>query len=207
MSDIKSDNKRDNKGDSKNTGQTSGLDVLMPGHEYDGIQEFNNPAPFWWQLFFYLSIAFGVGYFAYYQLMGGPTLKEELTVKLEKIEALQVKSHPKGADESVLMAVMADPAKMAVGQKVFGEKCAACHAPDGGGLVGPNLTDNYWIHGQGKLLTIYEVVEDGVLDKGMPAWRNILAEDEILDVVGYVKSLKGKPVATAKPPQGDLVSE
>lgn len=189
-----------------NKTNNKGMDVLVPGHDYDGIQEFNNPAPFWWQLFFYISIAFGVGYFAYYQIMGGPTLKDELNERLAKIKAAQPQG-PAGPDAALLSAALADPAKLAVGQKVFAEKCAPCHAPDGGGLVGPNLTDNYWIHGKGTLVDIYTVVQNGVPDKGMLAWGPLLSPEELVGVVAYVKSLKGKPVANAKAPQGDLVSE
>lgn len=184
------------------------MDVLVAGHDYDGIQEFNNPAPFWWQLFFYISIVWGIAYIIYYIFMGGPTLQEELTARMQEIQTVQqVQPGAGGPDESMLAAAMGDEGKMSVGAKVYVEKCAACHAADGGGMIGPNLTDNYWIHGQGKPSAIYEVVKNGVADKGMPPWGALLSEDEMAGVVAYVKSLKGKPVATAKPPQGDLVNE
>lgn len=193
--------------DNNKTGSGNGIDQLVAGHDYDGIQEFNNPAPFWWQFFFYVSIVFGIGYFIYYQMLGGPTLKQELNEKMAKYEAMHPKESGPSVSEDSLKALLADSGRLANGQKVFVEKCSPCHAPDGGGLVGPNLVDNYWIHGKGTLKDIYTVVSEGVLDKGMPAWKQMITEAEVQDVVAFVKTLKGKPVANAKAPQGELVNE
>lgn len=203
MSDI---NKPDANKNAPNN-SSSKMDQLVAGHDYDGIQEFGNPAPFWWQLFFYISIVFGIGYFTYYQFLGGPTLDQELAVKLEAYKAAQAHLAGDTPDQAKLEAIAADPAKLALGQKVFAEKCLACHAADGGGLVGPNLTDNYWIHNGGSLLAIYKVVKEGIGDKGMPAWGALLSEDEVQGVTVFVKALKGKQVVTAKEPQGVLVTE
>ena len=182
------------------------VDQLIEGHNYDGVQEFNNAAPFWWQFAFYLSIVFSIGYMVYYLFMGGPSSNQELAESLERIQNMQP-TQPAGTEvtEDVLLAAVTDPAQLAVGAQVYVSKCVACHAPDGGGLIGPNLVDDYWIHDQGSLTGIYAVIKDGVGDKGMPPWEAMLSPNELIAITGYVKSLRGKPVATAKPPQGDLV--
>jgi cytochrome c oxidase cbb3-type subunit III len=183
-----------------------GVDELLEGHNYDGVQEFNNAAPFWWQLAFYISIVFAIGYMAYYLFLGGPSSKQELTENLDRIKKMQPQQLAGAAvAEEVLAEAATDPSHLAVGAKVFAEKCLACHAADGGGLIGPNLVDNYWIHDKGSLAGIYRVIHDGVGDKGMPAWGELLSQSEMVSITGYVKSLKGKAVANAKPPQGDKV--
>ena len=191
--------------ENKNPPQNGEIDQLVPGHDYDGIQEFNNPAPFWWQLFFYISIVFAVGYVVYYQFLGGPTLDQELATRLQDIEILQKQNASKGPTEDVFLAAVGDQQKLELGKKVYIEKCAACHLADGGGLVGPNLADKYWIHGRGETMAIYNVINVGIGDKGMPAWGPLMSNDEMIGVVAYVMNLKGQPVAVAKEPQGELV--
>jgi len=175
-------------------------------HNYDGIQELNNPAPFWWQSLFYVCIAFGFAYMVYYIVLGGPSSTKEFEDQLALVtDAQQAKAKKDTPDEAKLVSFMKDPARVAHGQTVFASKCVSCHAPDGGGGIGPNLADNYWIHGKGQPLVVFEVVSKGVLDKRMPPWGGILTSDEMNDVVAYVKTLKGKPTAHPKAPQGDLV--
>jgi cytochrome c oxidase cbb3-type subunit 3 len=199
MSENKNDQSQKNKND---------IDVLVEGHDYDGVQEFNNPAPFWWQLFFYISIVWAIGYMVYYLGMNGPTLTQELNQSLDKIKAAQpAVPQGGGVSEEVLALAVTDPAQHAVGARVYVEKCLACHLADGGGSIGPNLVDNHWIHGRGTLMAIYEVVKTGVADKGMPGWGPLITEAELVAVSGYVKSLKGQPVAVAKAPQGELVED
>jgi cytochrome c oxidase cbb3-type subunit 3 len=103
------------------------------------------------------------------------------------------------------MALVKDPEALKQGKESFSTKCAACHAADGGGLVGPNLTDHFWINGKGELNDIYKVVRNGVLDKGMPAWGALMSDSELNSVVAYVKTLEGTKPITAKSPQGEEV--
>ena len=91
--------------------------------------------------------------------------------------------------------------------KVFQVNCASCHARDGGGLIGPNLTDRYWIHGKGAYADLFKVVSAGVPDKGMPAWGSILKSDELLAAVIHVKALQGTRPEVSKAPQGSEVKE
>ena len=186
----------------KSNGQ---MDVLVEGHDYDGIKEFNNPAPFWWQLFFYISIVWGIGYMIYYMFLGGPSLDQELEDRLEKIRSTKASMASSGPSEAELMAALTNDQQLALGKKVYAEKCAACHAQDGGGLIGPNLNDDYWIHHRGTLTGIYEIIRAGVSDKGMPSWEALLSQEELVAVSAYVKSLKGHAAAAPKAPQGELV--
>lgn len=182
-------------------------DVPLADHEYDGIQELNNPAPFWWQLFFYLSIGFAILYYAYYELGAAPSSDRRLQEDLAEVIQIQNANKPSGPDEAALNALMADPEGMKLGKEVYDGKCMACHAVDGGGLVGPNLTDRFWIHGKGDLAGIYKVVYDGVADKGMPAWGSILKTEETNAVVAYVKKFQGMKAASPKAPQGNEIKE
>jgi len=192
---------------SDNKNSKENLDQEIEGHEYDGIRELNNPPPHWWQLFFYISIAFAAGYWFYYEVLSGPSSDQELHKRLAEIQLLQKKNEPAGADEATLKAAFASDDKKKLGAAVFTTRCVACHGPGGGGLIGPNLTDNYWIHGKGTLTDIYTVVKAGVLDKGMPNWGAVLTEDEMVNVVAYVKSLKGTNPPNPKAPQGELVND
>lgn len=175
----------------------------VASHDYDGIKELDNPAPFWWQLFFYLSIAFGILYYAYYELLGGPSLDEELQASMSRIEEIRRVEKSQGPDESEFLAALASPERKKKGQEVYALRCASCHAEDGGGAIGPNLADTYWLHGAGKATEIAKVVGEGVLDKGMPPWGAVLSRDDLVQVVAFVKSLEGQAVANAKPPQGN----
>ncbi len=151
----------------------------IPDHEYDGIQEFDYPAPFWWQLFFYLSIAFGFGYYVYYEIGGGMSSDQRIQNLMAEVKSAQIQNQSHGPDLKGLLALVKDPDGLKVGKEAFATKCASCHAVDGGGLIGPNLTDKFWIHGKGELVDIYKVVHDGVLDKGMPAWAALMSETEL----------------------------
>lgn len=175
----------------------------IEGHEYDGIRELNNPAPFWWQLFFYLSIAFGVGYYTYYELLGGSSSTDELRVQLEQVERLRLSAAPAGIEESQFATARSDANQMKLGATAFAAKCASCHAEDGGGGIGPNLADRYWIHGKGRLMDIYQVIKVGVAEKGMPPWDAVLTRDEMIQIVAYVDSLKGTQPKAPKAPQGE----
>ena len=175
-------------------------------HEYDGITELNNPAPFWWQISFYLSILFALVYYAYYELGTAPSSDQLLAESMAKVRLLQNASKPTGPDVKQLLVLSKDPDALSAGKSVFVSKCAACHVADGGGLVGPNLSDTSWIHGKGKLSDIYGVVRDGVPDKGMPAWGALLTDPELNQVVAYVKKFQGTQPANAKAAQGIIVS-
>lgn len=178
-------------------------------HNYDGIQEFDNPLPNWWLATFYGAIIFSVLYVGYYHFGPGPSLNEELASDLAQIKAQEAagKKATPPSGETELAAAYADSGKRAAGKKIFGEKCMVCHGASGEGQIGPNLTDAYWIHGSGALSSLAKVISEGVPEKGMPPWQAMLKPDEIVAVVAHVKSLQGTKPAKGKEPQGELIKE
>jgi cytochrome c oxidase cbb3-type subunit 3 len=98
-----------------------------------------------------------------------------------------------------------DPAQIEAGREIFAGQCAVCHSADGGGLIGPNLTDPYWIHG-GSNMAIFEIIRVGVPEKGMAPWESIYTETERVSLVAFIRSLQNTTPATPKEPQGDLVT-
>jgi cytochrome c oxidase cbb3-type subunit 3 len=181
---------------------------ILEGHSYDGIDELDNALPRWWINSFYLTILFAAAYFSYYTLGDGPTLLREHdhTMKAYEISQLIQKGSVSIASEDELKAFLKEAPRIDAGREIFKNRCLACHGAQGQGGIGPNLTDDYWIHG-GKMTDILTVVTNGVLDKGMPPWGAILKQDELYSVVTFVKSLRGSNPAGAKAPQGTLVNE
>jgi cytochrome c oxidase cbb3-type subunit 3 len=118
------------------------------------------------------------------------------------------KAHPintSTATPEALLALTTRADQVAQGKAVFLKNCAPCHRPDGGGLIGPNLTDDYWLHG-GRIEQIHTTIFNGVLEKGMPPWGKILQPAELDAVTAYVWTLHGSTPAGPKPPQGELVT-
>ena len=165
-------------------------------HEYDGIREYDNPMPRWWVNIFWATFVFSIGYFIHYELAEkGASVEvayaEDLRAAREVAakQALGERVTEAGLAKLVANASLVEDAKV-----LFGERCAPCHAERGEGRIGPNLTDNAWLHGSGKLMDIYAVVSDGVPAKGMPAWNRQLTPIELTKVVAYVGSLRGSNV-------------
>lgn len=171
-------------------------------HDYDGIRELDNPLPGWWLATFYGAIVFAFFYFAYYQLGGGATLDQELQADLAGIQK-KFQAHIETQGPSHFEELLKNPASLASGKAVFDGKCAVCHGPKGEGIIGPNLTDNYWISGDGSAQAIHKVVQKGVLEKGMPAWEAQLKPAEVELVATYVFSLAGSNPPNPKAPQGE----
>lgn len=185
----------------------SDKDQLIKDHDYDGIQELNNPLPRWWLMTFYITIVFAVVYYSYYTFFGGPTSDEVLAQKMSVIESeqkLAEDSAPVKSNEYFL-ALLEDPEILEVGKNEYTLKCLACHGDKGQGLIGPNFTDDYWIHGDGSVAAILEVANNGVLDKGMPPWKGVIDEEALEAVSVYIYSLYGTNPPGAKPPQGEKV--
>ncbi len=173
-------------------------------HEVDGIKEMDNKLPNWWLNTLFGSIVFAVGYWFYYEQAAiGKLPRAEYEVELDKKraeEGAKIRAAGKVTDESLLVLV-SDKATVSQGKDVFEQTCVACHRQDGGGNVGPNLTDAYWLHGSANA-SIFQTVQNGVVDKGMPAWGPTLGIDKTLAVAAYVITLKGKNAPGGKAPQG-----
>jgi cytochrome c oxidase cbb3-type subunit III len=180
--------------------------ALLLDHDYDGIRELDHVLPRWWLMLFYGTIVFAAIYVGYYMVGSGPSLREELEVAMREINAKKPKQVPVESDEKDLQAAAAaaSPDFMKLGKVVFSGKCMPCHGQNGEGGIGPNLTDDYWLHGNGTPKDIAHVVQGGVPEKGMPAWGEMLKPDEVKAVVVYIKSLHGTNPPGAKPPQGKL---
>ncbi len=184
-------------------------DKLIEGHNYDGIQELNNPLPGWWLMTFYLTIIFSVIYFGYYQIFGGPTSEEELASALSSIQGeREIAAEERGEKtEQDFVAMAEDSAAIESGMTEYVAKCAVCHGDKGQGLIGPNLTDEYWISADGSVTSIITTINTGVVDKGMPPWKGQIAPELIENIAVYVYTLQGTEPEGAKPPQGEKITK
>jgi cytochrome c oxidase cbb3-type subunit III len=181
---------------------------IIEGHEYDGIQELDNPLPMWWLITFLGAIIFAFIYSIHVHTDNHYTIHDEYTDNLNKLEAQKQKEPgPEAIDANALLAVSKNPSEIEKGKAHFKTLCVSCHGAEGQGGIGPNLTDEYWIHGRGELTDLATVVQGGVLDKGMPAWGPVLKTEGVFQVVSYVHTLKDTHPAGAKAPQGNKVEE
>ncbi|WP_250419066.1 MULTISPECIES: c-type cytochrome [Pontibacter] len=171
-------------------------------HDFDGIQEYDNDLPPWWKMMFYVSIVFAVGYMLHYHVFKiGSLQTEEYEMEMEQA-ALLAAATPDDPNAVTDYKPLTDATALESGKKLFSTNCAACHGPEGQGTVGPNLTDEYWLHG-GDVNEIFKTVKYGVPAKGMVPWQGKLTKDQILEVSSYILSLKGSNPANAKEPQGE----
>ncbi len=186
-------------------------DVLMD-HEYDGIHELDNNLPPWWVYGFYASIVFGVIYIFNYHITGNGDLQiaeyNNEMLEAEAAKAAFVTTQENVVDESNVELLTA-ASDIAAGGKTFKLYCAPCHGENGGsqpGGVGPNLTDDYWIHG-GSVTDIFKIIKYGVSEKGMVSWQAQLNPTQIQQVSSFIKSLAGTNPENPKEPQGDFWEE
>ncbi|AGH95441.1 cbb3-type cytochrome c oxidase N-terminal domain-containing protein [Pseudobdellovibrio exovorus] len=174
-------------------------------HVYDGIEEHNNPMPDWWIWLFVGTVIFGVLYWLHYEIGGGETSKQ----RYERLLKAHYESSEKNAQSAIaseteesLMEYMQGESVLANGGQIYTEKCAMCHGPLLEGQIGPNLTDSFWLHGQGTRLDLLQVIRKGVPEKGMPPWEGLLKPAEMKDVAAYVYSKIGSNPPNPKVPEG-----
>lgn len=175
-------------------------------HSYDGITELDNNLPPWWKAGFYLGIVFAVIYllrFHVFQMepLSAEEYEIEMATAAEEVEAYLATVEDL-VDETNVVAVT-DASRLSNGEDIFVTNCAACHAADLGGMVGPNLVDAYWIHG-GSITDVFSTIKYGVPTKGMISWKDALSASEMQDVASYVLSMQGTTPAAPKDPEGDL---
>ena len=174
-------------------------------HEYDGIMELDNDLPPWWLYMFYgtiiASVIYVVAYFGLGKFNQIDELNTEYAVAEEQIAKFKAANGP-GIDEtSVVLAT--DAAQLEDGKAIYTKNCVACHAANGGGGVGPNFTDNAWIHGS-SINDVFKIIKYGVPEKGMIPWESQLNPEQIQNVASYILTeFKGKNVEGGKEPQGD----
>ena len=174
---------------------------------YDGIQEYDNPMPRWWVGIFWATIVFAVVYVL--NLIPGvgtgpgrvANYDREMREAGARLAALEA-SHP-GVElsEAMVFGFTRDPAALAAGRQTFATTCAPCHQPDGGGNIGPNLTDDFWIHGN-RPMDLVRTITIGVPDKGMPTWGGALKSEQVGQVAAYILTMHGTHPASPKAPQG-----
>lgn len=175
--------------------------ALIPGHEADGIRELDNLLPRWWVWLFYLTIVYSVIYMGYYHVFSAGDLQAEDYLK-EARRGEELKSAALAKFEASLTSLKPEsgPALLADGQQVFIQMCAPCHRVDGGGLVGPNLTDDFWIHGASYEENL-KIIVNGVPEKGMLRWKGVLKPAQIQAVASYIFTLRGTTPPNPKPPE------
>lgn len=178
---------------------------MMLEHEYDGIQELDNPTPAWFMYLFYATIIFAVGYWLNYHVLGTGKLQyEEYKIEVAQADAAKQLFLSKSANkvDETTVKLTSDADVLSAGKAIFKQNCLACHGENGQGMVGPNLTDDYWLHGN-KIADLFKTIKYGVASKGMPTWEKQLSPKQISDVANYIKSIRGTNPANPKEPQGD----
>jgi cytochrome c oxidase cbb3-type subunit 3 len=174
---------------------------LLLDHEADGIRELDNKLPRWWVWLFYFTIIFAAVYMVYYHVLGaGDLMLAEYNKEMKAGEAIKGAAMAKFEADIGTLQPSKDPEVLARGKKTFLTLCAPCHRADGGGLVGPNLTDEYWIHGS-KFSDNVTTIWNGVPAKGMITWKNTLKPKEVYEVASYIYTLRGTHPPNPKPPE------
>jgi cytochrome c oxidase cbb3-type subunit III len=172
------------------------FDAPLLDHEADGIRELDNNLPSWWVWLFNLCILFAVLYMLYYHVLGWGDLQATAYEK-EMAIGNEIKNRAMGEFEATLgsQEPSSDEVVLARGQSIYVMNCAPCHRDDGGGLVGPNLTDDYWIHGP-EFSDSLRIIWNGVPEKGMVSWKGLLKPDEIRAVASYIYTFRGATLVT-----------
>ena len=185
-------------------------DQIISGHTYDGIEEYDNPMPPWWVWIFVISIIWTPFYIlGVHQFDWINTYEDDLAASQSEIQELraaaQAANPVQDIDDAYLASFFGNADAEAAGAASFGAYCAACHGSAGEGLIGPNLTDDYWIHGDSPS-AMFTIITKGVLEKGMTPWESVLTVEERAHLVAYVETLRGTAPPNAKEPQGELIA-
>ena len=177
---------------------------LMMEHDFDGITELDNPTPAWFMGLFYVTIAFAVIYLLNYHVFKwSPLQDEEYAIEVKAAEANKNAFLAKSGNliDENNVKLSTDAGVLSAGKAVFMQNCIACHLGQGQGSIGPNLTDEYWIHG-GTVNNIFKIIKYGVPEKGMISWEKTLTPKQTSDVSNFILSLQGSNPPNPKEPQG-----
>lgn len=176
------------------------------GHSFDGIRELDNNLPPWWIYLFYLTIIWACAYIYIYHISDlGLNQKAEYTqeVKMGEDQKRAYLAKQKNVVDESNVEIIEEADRLEAGKQIFLTTCSACHAQDGGGGVGPNLTDKYWIHG-GGIKEIFTVIKYGVPEKGMQSWQSQIQPTSMQNIASYILTLQGTTPGNPKEAQGDL---
>jgi len=190
----------------KTESNEKGEEQLLLDHDYDGIKELDNNLPPWWVYLFYICIVFAVVYLVRFEIMGADDQEMELKNEMAqaKIDIAEYnKTAPDLMDEKTV-TLLTDPASLAAGKAIYTANCVACHRPDAGGQIGPNLTDDKWILGGGIKNIFHTLVNGGRDGKGMISWKGTLKPKQMQEVASYVLSLQGSNPKDPKAPEGEV---
>ncbi len=179
---------------------------IVLDHNYDGIRELDNVLPPWWVYLFYATIVFAVVYLVRFHIIGDYDQAQEYEQEVAAAQAAieEYKKTAKDLVDASTVEFLSDPADLSAGEKIFTTNCVVCHMADGGGGIGPNLTDEYWILG-GGIKNVFTTISEGGRDgKGMVAWKQSFKPAEIAQVASYVISLGGTTPANPKAPEGEI---
>jgi len=174
-------------------------DPLLLDHDYDGIRELDNQLPRWWVWLFWGCNIFAVIYMGYYHVLGqGRLSAAEYEAEMKIGNAIKARAVAEFEDKMISLQPSTDPAMLVEGQETYTKLCAPCHRADGGGLVGPNLCDDYWIHGS-NFVDNLKTIWNGVPSKGMVTWKGVLQPATIHAVGSYIYTLRGTSPPNPKP--------
>jgi cytochrome c oxidase cbb3-type subunit 3 len=179
---------------------------LLLDHDYDGIKELDNDLPPWWKYLFIGSVIFAAIYLVRFEILDGDNPEMELQKEMAEAK-IALEEYKKTAPDLMdvdKVTLLTDASDLAKGKAIFTTNCVACHKADGGGQIGPNLTDKHWILGGGIKNVFRTLTEGGRAGKGMISWKSILKPTEIQQVGSYVLSLQGTNPADGKPPEGEI---
>jgi cytochrome c oxidase cbb3-type subunit 3 len=181
--------------------QSEQHDDNLMDHEYDGIKELDNPPPIWIMALFYITIAFAIIYGAYYFWLKIGDHQDAEYVRKSEIHNQKYQAANVSTEDFVLLT---DANSIDEGKAIYSAmNCFACHGLNGeGNAIGPNMTDEYWLHGC-KFQEVFNVIKNGVPAKGMTAFKGQMSDEKIQKVASYVISLKGSNPANAKAAQGE----
>lgn len=179
---------------------------IVLDHEYDGIRELDNILPPWWVYLFWGTIIFAVVYLVRYHIFDGTNQYQELENELVIAEKqiAEYKKNNKDLIDADNVQLLTDASDLAAGKTIYADNCIACHKDSGGGSIGPNLTDDFWILGGGIKNIYHTISEGGRPGKGMIAWKSELKPLEMAQVASYVVSLHGSNPTDGKEPEGEL---
>jgi len=182
-------------------------DRYLGGHEYDGIRELDNKLPRWWVYLFYATIIFAIVYMLGYHVTKWWPLQDDEYKDEMAVQADIKKANPEPVIDLTTMVPMTTPADLEAGHETYKKICSVCHGQKGEGLIGPNFTDLYWIHGDSITNTIsiknlYQVLITGVITKGMISYKDQLTPTQMQQVLSYILTLQETSPPNQKAPQG-----
>ena len=181
---------------------------LVIDHAYDGIHELNNPVPTWFNVLFYGTMIFAAGYLFYYHVAGGERqdTEYEKEMAMAKVEKKAFLAKAGDAIDETSVKIDITPAVLEEGKSIYTTNCQVCHGDKLQGVIGPDLVDDYWLHG-GGINNIFKTIKYGVPEKGMVSWEKTLTPKQISAVANYIHSLKGSNPPGAKEHQGEKYEE